>query len=87
MRSRPKKSYPIDIRAHQAVRFVFQEMERQHMHVKDVAHRLGVTQQALYNWRDGIRDPSIATVETALNSFGYTLTVGKIEKMEKVEPS
>ena len=62
---------------HPAVRFVFEEMNRQRCGFADMRDRSGVCKETIRSWRTR-NGAQVQNVEACLNVLGYTLTVGRL---------
>jgi hypothetical protein len=62
-----------------AVRFLFEEIDRQQVRMKHLSERTGITATAMAKWRTH-HSPNIDNIEAALNALGYTLKIRKIKK-------
>ncbi|HUV84626.1 MAG TPA: hypothetical protein VMV86_02905 [Methanosarcinales archaeon] len=62
---------------HPAVKFLFDEIERQDTNIFSISAGCKTTSQALYSWRNGHRTPRVDYLDSALKTLGYQLTVAK----------
>lgn len=56
------------------VRWLFDEIARQHVSYVVLADIVGVSEQTLHAWKSGRRSPSLFLLECVLNALGYTLS-------------
>lgn len=63
---------------HPLVRFLFEEMTRQHLTNPVVAKQAGVSRCALWEWRNRTT-PKVSDLEACLNAIGYELVIRRRE--------
>ena len=66
------------------VRFVFEQMYKQKIHQRDMAHRMGFHPDTMRSWRLK-HMPSIQSVEDCLDYLGYELRVVKKRDREDID--
>lgn len=77
MRTFPKKGISrAKPGAHRAVKFLFEEMNRQQISAADLSDRGGPHNKTIQRWRLD-RDPTISNLEAALNVLGFELKIGR----------